>query len=378
MEKTCFELSLTPSYVSNWTFCDAVRELIQNGIDQETVDSTNKFSMTYDEERKVIRFVNTKSRLHINTLLLGKTSKAKNDSTVGQFGEGYKIAALVLNRLGKTFTIYNNTKKELWESRFKNSEKWHDKLLAFYVSKNEPTENCFVIEVGNVEEDEYYDIQGVWINFEDTYDDIEKVSTSYGDIILDEDYANTVYVNGLAIDYNGDLHYGYNFKPQYIKLERDRKTCDSWNAKIVTSKMISEAMLSGEIEPEVVTKMVAEDTDDVYQMDIISENKGVQNALISEFDKNNQSPYSVPVETQEQFKRVKMLGGNPVIVPHRVASILKVETENRIQELASLPESYSLTLAQRFDRWISIYQDELSDEAVKEFNKLLDELKTGD
>lgn len=375
MEKTCYELSLTSSYVSNWTFLDAIRELIQNGIDQEIVDSTNKFSMTYDEERKVIRFVNTKSRLHINTLLLGKTSKAKNDSTVGQFGEGYKIAALVLNRLGKTFTIYNNAKKELWETRFKNSEKWHDKLLAFYISKYESTENCFVIEVGNVEEDEYYDIQEVWINFENTYDDIEKVSTNYGDIILDEDYANMVYVNGLAIDYNGDLHYGYNFKPQYIKLERDRKTCDSWNAKIITSKMIAEAMISGEVESEVVRKLVEQDTDDIYQMDIITENGNVKKLLIEEFDKEHTKPFSVPVGNDEQFRRVKALGGYPVIVPYRVAKVLASETDERIEELVNMPMSSGLTLAQKFERWISIYADLLSDNAVNELRELVNELE---
>ena len=35
------ELTITPNYVSDWDFCDAVRELIQNGIDQETLDSEN-------------------------------------------------------------------------------------------------------------------------------------------------------------------------------------------------------------------------------------------------------------------------------------------------------------------------------------------------
>ncbi len=29
----CYELTLTPNYVSDWTFNDAIRELIQNGTD---------------------------------------------------------------------------------------------------------------------------------------------------------------------------------------------------------------------------------------------------------------------------------------------------------------------------------------------------------
>lgn len=119
----CYELTLTPNYVSGWTFNDAIRELIQNGTDQEILDKDNKFSIDYDYKSKTLRLTNEKSKLKINTLLLGKSSKADNEDTVGQFGEGYKIAALVLNRLGKTFTIYNNERGEVWTSRFKNSEK---------------------------------------------------------------------------------------------------------------------------------------------------------------------------------------------------------------------------------------------------------------
>lgn len=123
IDAKCYELTLTPNYVSDWTFNDALRELIQNGTDQEVLDKENKFQIIYNEKEKTLRLVNQKSVLKINTLLLGRSSKANNEDTVGQFGEGYKIAALVLNRLGKTFTIYNNEKGEIWESRFKNSEK---------------------------------------------------------------------------------------------------------------------------------------------------------------------------------------------------------------------------------------------------------------
>ena len=109
----CYELTLTPNYVSDWTFNDALRELIQNGTDQEVLDKENKFQIIYNGKEKTLRLVNQKSVLKINTLLLGRSSKANNEDTVGQFGEGYKIAALVLNRLGKTFTIYNNEKGEI-------------------------------------------------------------------------------------------------------------------------------------------------------------------------------------------------------------------------------------------------------------------------
>lgn len=371
MQPKCYELSLTQNYVADWNYANAMRELIQNGIDQEVIDKNNKFRIEYDSTREVIRLISPKSKLNINTLLLGTSTKTNNEATVGQFGEGYKIAALVLNRLGKTFTIFNNNAKQRWDSRFKNSEKWKSKLLAFYISDLEPTDEGLVIEVGNVSYDEYYELEDVWLGFYN-YDEIEKIETSYGDILLEHE--GEVYVSGLAINYNGSLEYGYNFKPQYIRLERDRKTCDSWNAKLITSRMIAEALLDGKIEPAVVREMIEKDCDDIYQMDII-ENGNIQKILIEEFDKNNTQPFSIPVGSEEDSRRVRALGGHPVFVKHRVAQILSDETNRRIEELANAPMSTGLSLHGRFKRWLAVYEEKLDRKAVDELNKLIDELE---
>lgn len=97
-----------------------------------------------------------------------------SDGTKRKSIEGYKIAALVLNRLGKTFTIYNNEKNEVWESRFKNSEKWLEKILCFYVSKRKTDDHGLCIEVGNVTQGEFNDLYKVWLHLDDS-DPTEKV-----------------------------------------------------------------------------------------------------------------------------------------------------------------------------------------------------------
>lgn len=127
----CYELTLTPNYVSDWTFNDAIRELIQNGTDQEVLDKDNRFSIKYDSKRQVLQLKNSKSALKINTLLLGRSSKAGNDDTVGQFGEGYKIAALVLNRIGKTFTVLNNKKTRYGNQGLRTPKSGLKKSLLF-------------------------------------------------------------------------------------------------------------------------------------------------------------------------------------------------------------------------------------------------------
>lgn len=370
----CYELTLTPNYVSDWTFNDAIRELIQNGTDQEILDKSNKFSIDYDYGSKTLRLTNTKSRLEINTLLLGRSSKSDNEDTVGQFGEGYKIAALVLNRLGKTFTIYNNERGEVWTSRFKNSEKWLEKILAFYVEKVTTSNTGLVIEVGNVTADEYDSLRETWIGF---YKGLDKIDTTYGDILLDEEMSNKIFVNGLAVSCSEDMEYGYDFKPKYITLERDRKTCDSWNAGDITSKMIAEAMLEGKIDFERVKYMVEESTDDVYHLDFNTHLGGVQEIqkrMIESFDKQYTTPYSIPVREQSDIDRVKAYGGNPVVVPYKVANLLKDETSKRIQELVTAPSGKSLTLKERFQRWYDAYSSKLGDNARQELAELINEV----
>ena len=367
----CYELTLTPNYVSDWTFNDAVRELIQNGTDQEVLDPGNKFDITYDSSNKTLKLTNRKSKLSVNTLLLGRSSKSNNEETVGQFGEGYKIAALVLNRLGKTFTIFNNEKSEVWESRFKNSLKWKEKILAFYVSKNETSDSGLVIEIKNVSYKEYSNLEEIWLGFYE----YEKINTTYGEILTDDYQENLIYVNGLRIGFNGDLKYGYNFKPKYIKLERDRKTCDGWEAKITTSKMLTEAMINGDIEPERIQKMIEEDSDDIYQMDMIGDRDKIKEMLIDAFDKKNEKPFSVPVHTQDEVAKVKALGGNPIVVPYRVSTLIKSETEKRIQELIDFPKSTAMTIRERFDLWFISYQDRLPSNARLEIRELIDKLE---
>lgn len=370
----CYELTLTPNYVSDWTFNDAIRELIQNGTDQEILDKSNKFSIDYDYGSKTLRLTNAKSKLKINTLLLGRSSKSDNEDTVGQFGEGYKIAALVLNRLGKTFTIYNNERGEVWTSRFKSSEKWLEKILAFYVEKVPASNTGLVIEVGDVTADEYDSLCETWIGF---YDGLEKIETTYGDILLDGEMQNKIFVNGLEVGCSEDMEYGYDFKPKYITLERDRKTCDSWNAMDITSKMIAEAMLQGKIDFERVKYMIEESTDDVYHLDFNTHLGGVQEIqkrMIESFDKQYTTPYSIPVREQSDVDRVKAYGGNPVVVPYKVANLLKGETSKRIQELVTAPTGKSLTLKERFQRWYDAYSSKLDKDARQELAELINEV----
>lgn len=371
-----YELTLTENYVSDWNFYDAIRELIQNGTDQEILDKSNHFDMIYDSGEKVLRFINATSKLKINTLLLGRSSKSKNEDTVGQFGEGYKIAALVLNRLGKTFTIFNNNKNEIWTSKFVNSKKWLEKILQFTVIKNETDNTGLVIKIGNVTDREYNGIADIWLRmYEDLYN-VEKINTMYGEILLNEELSGKVFVNGLAVNVSNEMSYGYNFKPKYIKLERDRKTCDSWEMGDITTKMICESVLSGTLSVEDVTKLADINAGDIKHMAYIyceANVEKVKKLLLEQFDLQYQN--SIPVGTQEDYDRAKTYGGKPVIVPVTISRMLNGVMNDRIRKLSEESFNNVLTAKERLEMWIKAWSGKMPKEAVDEFNKILEKME---
>lgn len=382
-----YELSLTSNYVADWDFPMAIRELIQNGVDQETIEPTNTFQISYEDG--VIRFANKKSKLKINTLLLGRSSKTRDENTVGQFGEGYKISALVLNRLGKTFSVHNYGKNEVWTTRFINSRKWHEKILAFDVDESISDRNGLVIEVGNVTQEEYDSIQSIWLGFKEGY---EKIDTSKGEILLDESEKNNIYVNGLYISCSADLQYGYNFKPKYLKLERDRKSCDSFNAKMLTSEMLNEAFLEDKLEPGKLMELVEDNNDDVEFLKYTSNRSKMVQTCMDAIEKQGKEQLTVqldcksmpeevtqaiPVTEPSEYKKIKRQGGNPVFVKPQVYSLIRYVAQERTENLYRYRKEVPVeerTLKEEFEFWLERYGEELSYEAENELKQLIEQV----
>jgi len=156
------ELTLAPNYVPTWTLVDAVRELFQNALDQQRQNSENEASWHYDDVTGVLTISNATSKLTTASLLLGQTTKADDKSTIGQFGEGYKIATLVLLREGKNVVFYNYGAREVWRPRFVKSRRFDTDILTFFIEKKAIWEKVpsadLVIAIDGISADEYYDI----------------------------------------------------------------------------------------------------------------------------------------------------------------------------------------------------------------------------
>lgn len=224
-----YELSLTKGYVAHWGAVQAIRELIQNALDSE---SPFEYQFIPDSDGSYIFKLSSKySTLTSQSLLLGATSKADSDTAIGSFGEGFKIALLVLTREGYDVSMQNGDM--LWQPRFKMSRGFGAEVLAIYESVlPDRTNQGLTFIVQGVDEELKAGIVASCLRMQD--DIGETKTTERGTIMLDR--PGELYVGDLFIC-KTDLKYGYNILPKYIRLERDRQTVDSWDLKDCTLRM---------------------------------------------------------------------------------------------------------------------------------------------
>lgn len=235
--KRKFELSLAKNYVADWGVYDALRELIQNAIDQEVTIPDNEKSIMYKDETLYIS--NKSSVLERQSLLLGQTSKQDDNKTIGQFGEGYKIAFLVLTRLEKPVTVYNYGAKETWTVKFSKLKKYnYEKVLVVTVDDAHPwtkvPDNNLTVKIKNITPDEY---KGLIARTLFLQDNVDSEETPYGDILFSNKHKGQFFINGLYVTTNNEFSNGYDIKPEFMKIGRDRNLVDSFNLRDMTRRM---------------------------------------------------------------------------------------------------------------------------------------------
>lgn len=122
------ELSLSPKYVSGWGVEEAVREILQNAIDQKADGA--EASVSYD--RETLSILTDGARLKTSTLLLGESGK-DDERYIGKYGEGCKLALLVLTRERKPVKVV--TDAETWTPEFRLSETFGEESLQIDVEE---------------------------------------------------------------------------------------------------------------------------------------------------------------------------------------------------------------------------------------------------
>ena len=130
-----FDLGMSLNYCPEWGIVEAVREIFQNAYDAEIMNPANKMYFNYDKYTETLRIGNMDGTLTTKTLLLGVSGKRDDNRTIGTHGEGYKVATVVLTRLGKGVEVYNRSAKEVWTARVIKSRRYQTDVVVFDINK---------------------------------------------------------------------------------------------------------------------------------------------------------------------------------------------------------------------------------------------------
>lgn len=223
-----YELSLSRNYVSNWSVQESIRELIQNAK-----DSDGEENIIVDKNNGIITIINKNTSISSSTLLLGNTSKKDDLDKIGQFGEGYKLAILVLLREGKDILIKNGNK--IWIPSFEYSNNFECETLC--ITEKEGNGNDLIFEISGFKDIEIINLENEFLGINGQV--YNYIQTSYGEILTDSKYKGKIFVNGLPVYEDENFNYGYNFEARYVTLDRDRKSINIRELKKLTALSVA-------------------------------------------------------------------------------------------------------------------------------------------
>lgn len=218
-----YELPIAKTYVRHWGMAEAVRELLQNAI-----DSDSPFEFEFGDDSLHIR--SRHSRLSATTLLLGQTSKADSADTIGSFGEGYKIALLVLTREGYPVTVHNGDRT--WRPAFRKSRQFGAEVLCIDDESAAHAREGLEFEVGGLSPGDIAAIRDGCLQMQGGVGEVHE--GQYGRILRER--PGKLYVGGLFVC-DTQLQFGYDVKPEHLKLERDRQTVSNFDLQFITKNM---------------------------------------------------------------------------------------------------------------------------------------------
>lgn len=364
-----YELSISADYVPSWGIVEAVRELFQNAIDEETRDSSNKMVMRYDEGSGVLIIGNKHSELDIKTLLFGNTSKCGQEGMIGQHGEGYKIATTVLLRNEKEVTFYNYCRKEIWRPRLVKSRKYDGMLVpTFFVETTamweKVPEHSLIIEIKGITKEEYEDIRESNLHLRDC----EKIETHYGNILTEKKFAGKIYVGGLYICSEPKLEVGLDFKPRFVRLERDRSMVNNFDIQWYAARMMEES------ENKALIKKSLNSYSGYYIKEYAIPDE-LKNEITEDFI-NEYGAKAVPVSNQKDLESMKKRGYKPVIVSDsKKEVILSSELFRDVAEENKRIKERQRPLYDRFCEFIESIEERLTEDEIVKMYEFLDEIK---
>ncbi|AFV51119.1 HATPase [Vibrio phage VPMS1] len=200
------DYNLSRDYCSDWGALEALREIVQNAL-----DSGNNYECTV--HNNAIEVLSKGQELTPEVFSMGISRKSSN--AIGKYGEGFKLAMLVLTRLELKPVIYTGNMV----------------VTGSFKTHNFTGVETFCLHINNMSGAMPGSVKFLCKKPDIDYQELENKLTPFAEFPLPkvrnrlevlDSKPGMIYVNGLFVCECKDLSKGYNFAPDYIELNRDR------------------------------------------------------------------------------------------------------------------------------------------------------------
>jgi hypothetical protein len=322
------ELPIMKNYLPTWKVWEGLREIVQNGIDEQT-QHDNTLSIIYNRWENKLTVHNAGATLDPRAFLFGYTSKAGDDATIGQYGEGLKLGVLALVRAKKGLII--TVGRDAWVAGFQRSKKFNATILTFTIHKNvreAADANDVGVIITGVTEKEYEMMRSRIIPLMEARP-TELGSDSYhGSVLTDPDQKGRLYVKGIWVCNKKDLAFGYNFGGR-VEVNRDRNFIADWDVSYHASHAIS-TMMRDHMDDKKLMRRVYDvlkggrrGTKRFREAEHLASalNTDVKAQFVEMFRKKH-GKRAVPVNDENGAKQAEFCGAQGVVVPKSLTDAL--------------------------------------------------------
>lgn len=315
-----YEITISPNYVSNWGINEAIREILQNAIDADK--NGYKKSIYYSGDNLYIN--NEGISLSAKDLILGCSSKSDQDGMIGKYGEGFKLALVVLLRKGMNVYVDNNDK--LWSPSFKVSEQFGTQVLNIEESDDGRGEGLTFV-ISPVDQQLYNSLLNYFPCIDESFGNV--VNCDNGQILLDKQFKGKMYVEGLYIQTDDNFQYGYNFNSDVVELDRDRKAINYYELRALTAQSIVTAEECNKEIFDAITKSCVDVRDIEEVIDEASES--FLEEYREQFYEENELEENTLVATESVMKQLEQMDIDvPVVKGTEIQSYLIAKANDKL------------------------------------------------
>lgn len=315
-----YEITISPNYVSNWGINEAIREILQNAIDADK--NGYKKSIYYSGDTLYIN--NEGISLSAKDLILGCSSKLDQDGMIGKYGEGFKLALVVLLRKGMNVYVDNNDK--LWSPSFKVSEQFGTQVLNIEESDDGRGEGLTFV-ISPVDQQLYNSLLNYFPCIDESFGNV--VNCDNGQILLDKQFKGKMYVEGLYIQTDDNFQYGYNFNSDVVELDRDRKAINYYELRALTAQSIVTAEECNKEIFDAITKSCVDVRDIEEVIDEASES--FLEEYREQFYEENELEENTLVATESVMKQLEQMDIDvPVVKGTEIQSYLIAKANDKL------------------------------------------------